>query len=73
MQRLITAFICCEYNYHCYEFHYNYNTNTKWLDSFQVDNTCSWGPGAPVESELITTFLSLGEDDRSVPKAITCG
>ena len=39
------------------------------MDSFQVDNTCSWDPGAPLESQLIRTLLSIGEDD----KAITCG
>ena len=25
--QLITAFLYCEYNYHCYEYHYNYNTS----------------------------------------------
>ena len=39
------------------------------MDSFQVDNTCSWGPRVPLESEPIRTLLSLEEDD----KAITCG
>ena len=41
----------------------------KWMDSFQEDNTCSWGLGSPLESELIRTLLSLGEDDER----ITCG
>ena len=26
MWQLITAFLYCEYNYHCYEYHYDYNT-----------------------------------------------
>ena len=38
---------------------------------FQVDSTHSgsWGPGVCLESEQ--RRLSLGEDNRSVPKAIT--
>ena len=37
MWQLITAFLHCEYNYYCYECHYDCNTNTQWMDSFQVD------------------------------------
>ena len=36
LQTDVTTFLYCEYNYHCYEYYYNYNT---WMYSFQVDST----------------------------------